>query len=111
MTSMDRSSSGADSRRSSGRSTPTSQVQRQTPTNFNSVEIKNPLLGAAVSYNNIHIASCKADPDNKDMNWLPILSLGERFRNSIQRPQKSLIWKILTMITQFYNFTMEFKQM
>ena len=47
---MERSPSGADSRRSSGRSTPTSQVQRQaTPTAFNSVEIKNPLLGAAVS--------------------------------------------------------------
>ena len=50
MTSIDRSPTGPDSRRSSGRSTPTSQVQRQmTPTNFNSVEIKNPLLGAAVS--------------------------------------------------------------
>ena len=50
MTSIDRSPTGPDSRRSSGRSTPTSQVQRQmTPTNFNSIEIKNPLLGAAVS--------------------------------------------------------------
>merc|ERR1712223_1686523 len=49
MTTMDRSSTGADSRRSSGRSTPTSQNQRQTPTNFNSVEIRNPLLGAAAS--------------------------------------------------------------
>ena len=50
MTSIERSPTGPDSRRSSGRSTPTSQVQRQmTPTNFNSIEIKNPLLGAAVS--------------------------------------------------------------
>ena len=59
MTSIDRSPSGPDSRRSSGRSTPTSQVQRQmTPTNFNSVEIKNSLLGAAVSTYKVLDVNC-----------------------------------------------------
>ena len=59
MTSIDRSPTGPDSRRSSGRSTPTSQVQRQmTPTNFNSVEIKNSLLGAAVSTYKVLDVNC-----------------------------------------------------
>ena len=57
MTTIDRSSSGMDSRRSSGRNTPTTLSQmKPSPTAFNSmpskgtgIEIKNPLLGAAVS--------------------------------------------------------------
>lgn len=49
MTAIDRTP-GSDSRRSSGRSTPTAQNQRQmTPTAFNTIDTKNPLLGAAVN--------------------------------------------------------------
>ena len=49
MTVIDRTP-GSDSRRSSGRSTPTAQNQRQmTPTAFNTIDTKNALLGAAVS--------------------------------------------------------------
>ena len=65
MTSIDRSPSGPDSSRSSGRSTPTSQVQRQmTPTNFNSVEIKNSLLGAAVSTYKVLDVNCWSDTES-----------------------------------------------
>jgi hypothetical protein len=49
MTAIDRTP-GSDSRRSSGRSTPTAQNQLQmTPTAFITIDKKNPLLGAAVS--------------------------------------------------------------
>ena len=54
MTNIDRSPSGIESRKSSGRSTPTAVGQMQTSSAFNAmatkaVEVNNPLLGAAMN--------------------------------------------------------------